>query len=281
MVIESVSLDQNGLNGDGSLATGTFDDAFGDQPYVVSTPNGPDQVCGTPITTPIQHQTIKSGGSFNLTHTFKIGSNAAAYMHNGADATVRFDSYSATIHAQPYNFRRVYFPNTAPPTSVLITAGELQFYYKWSSTSGVMSDLSGETIHENVDAPSSPSITINGVAYYNPPAPFNWAPDFHKDSVSVTASSTDGITDSHSWGNGQAPITQCFVQKYVANSFNLTQNYKFNDPATMQTGTEQQIPGNSGPFTITDAVVVDNASPTGYSFTVTKDGSTSLLQPLP
>ncbi len=231
--------------------------------------------------TPKPEYKPSQSGSISITLPLSASGSGTPGLQGGGDASASVGPITIAIHAQPYNFRRTYFPNVTPQTSVIKTAGELQFQYKWSSTDGVMGDLAGETIHENVDAPSSPSVTINGVTQYAPPAPFGWGIPFHFDSVAVDASSVDGITDSHSWGNGQAPITDAFAKPYQANSFNLTQNYKFNDPATMQSGTEQQIPGNSGPLTITDAVIADPNSASGYSFTVTKDGSTSLPQPLP
>ncbi len=105
---------------------------------------------------------------------------------------------------------------------------------------------------------------------------------FHSDPVPVPG--TDGrITDSHSYGddpNNLSPSVS-FHKIYKADSFNLTQTYKFYDSATMKSGDEQIIPGNAGPFTIKDAVVLDSNSPSGYSFDVTKDGQIFLPQPLP
>ncbi len=278
-------------NGTDYQGTGSADDGLQDAP-VATTSHGTQtgavssSANATATTKPPPHWINKpvSGGSITLTHTFKAHTEASMPNDGGSgvmNAFCSFDGYTVKIHAQPYNFRATNFSNTTPPASVINTAGELQFYYTWSSTDGVMGDLTGETIHENVDAPSSPSYTLNGVASYDPPPPFNWVDSFHFDRVHVDASSTDGITDSHSWGNGQSPITDAFVQKYVANSFNLTQTYKFNDPATMASGVEQAVPGASGPITITDAVVADPNSPSGYSFILTKSGIPSLPQPLP
>ena len=76
-------------------------------------------------------------------------------------------------------------------------------------------------------------------------------------------------------------LAQCFATPYKADSFALSQTFLFNDPAVMAPGVEQPIPGDAGPFTIKDAVVVDSNSPSGYSFIVTKHNTPSLPAHLP
>ena len=112
--------------------------------------------------------------------------------------------------------------------------------------------------------------------------PFAWNVLVHFDSISLDGSH-GSMSDDHLYGADQnnPDPSKSFSKKYKADSFNLTQTYKFYDPMTMPSGTEQLIPGDSGPFTITDAVVADSSSSSGYSFIVTKSGIPSLPQPLP
>ena len=92
------------------------------------------------------------------------------------------------------------------------------------------------------------------------------------------------IEDHHTWGTDT--LRNSFdntkgTSKYPVDSYNFTQTYKFHDPATMAVGVEQITPGNAGPFTITEAVIADSNSPSGYSYQVIKDGQPSLPIPLP
>ena len=239
---------------------------------------------GTSIPPALWTKVSVSGGTAKLPErTFSAEADSPDFPF-GDLCIAHIDDYSVTVHATPYNFRRTNFDNQTPPTSVVVAAGELQFSYWRSSTSGNMSDLSGETIHENVDAPSSPSVNDDkGVPHFGPDfPPFNWLVPFHSDPVSVSGNAS-GMTDDHAYGDDPVHLdpSVSFHKPYKADSFDLTQTYKFNDPTIMASGTEQIIPGNAGPFTITDAVVADSNSPSGYSFQVSKDGATSLLQPLP
>ncbi len=206
----------------------------------------------------------------------------------GAKASV---SYSASIHPTPYNFRRVnHYGGTPPTSSVLVGAGDLKFYYQWSSTSGYLADdgthpdLSGIEIHENVDAPPSPLETVNGTVYYAPDNPPFVALELpHFDGTPVMANGP-AIEDNHTWGSDS--LASSFDKKtgtniYPVDSFNLTQTYKFYDPDIMTAGVEQIIPGNAGPFTIKEAVIADSNSPSGFSYQVTKDSVPSLPIPLP
>ena len=66
-------------------------------------------------------------------------------------------------------------------------------------------------------------------------------------------------------------VQDAFAKPYKVEHFTLTQSFLFNDPATMTTSDEQPIPGAVGPYQITNAVVADPGSPSGFSFVVTKD----------
>ena len=167
-------------------------------------------------------------------------------------------NYSAKIHPQPYNLRRQNF--SGDTTSVHIDNGLLTFHYVWSSTSGSLSDLNGETIHENVAC---------SVQTDNPP--FLWQPPPLTD-ISVAADASKGLDDINSYGTIPGELVQdAFVKPYKVDHFTLTQSFLFNDPATMTTSDEQPIPGAVGPYQITNAVVADPGSPSGFSFVVTKD----------
>ncbi len=269
----------------GSAADGLSD------PYQaqVPGPGGASSSDTAPAAIPPTHWTLKtvSGGTVTLptrTLTAEADFSPTTSRPYGDFCTAQIASYSVTVHPQPYNYRRTPFSDITPPTSVNATAGALQFHYSWSSTDGNIANLTTISVHENVDAPPSPSVKdSNGNPSFAPDyPPFNWLVPFHSDPVSVPG--TDGrLTDFHSFGDDPNNLNPnvYFHKNYKADSFNLTQTYKFHDSATMQPGDEQIIPGNAGPFTITDAVVLDSSSPSGYSFKVTKDGATSLPQPLP
>ncbi len=195
--------------------------------------------------------------------------------------SLHIDDYSVTVHPTPYNFRRTNFSDITPPASVDISYGQIAFHYSWSSTSGSLGGLAGETVDENVVAPSSPAVTVNGKRYFVPDyPPFNWEPNVFLD---VSTDATLGQTqDDNTYGSSlNSTPASSFAKPYKADSFSLTQTFLYHDPAIMASGVENVIPGNSGPFTIKDSVVVDGKQPSGYSFVVTKDGSTSLPTPLP
>ena len=262
---------------------GSGSDGLGETKSEATSESGYVSDTDAPVSVPPAHwkeYAVSNGAAQLPTRTLTAIGTMPQYLSGGASAYV--DSYSVTVHAQPYNFRRTYYSNQNPPASVVATDGDLQFHYSWSSTSGLQSDLSNIEIHEAVDAPSSPTTTINGTACYLPPLPFNYGPPLHFDSVAISGSSTAGISDDHSWGDGSASLSDCFVKPYTASSFNLTQNYMFYDPATMLSGGREIIPGSaSGPWTITNAVTPDANAPSGYSFSVSKSGVTSLPQNLP
>ena len=149
---------------------------------------------------------------------------------------------------------------------------------------GTHPDLAAIEIHENVDAPPSPTVTVNGLVYYvSDDPPFVALALAHFDVVTVMANA-GSIEDDHTWGTdtlGNSFAKTNGTSTYPVDSYNLTQTYKFHDPATMAVGVEQIMPGNAGPFTITEAVIADSNSPSGYSYQVTKDGQPSLPIPLP
>jgi len=219
-----------------------------------------------------------SKGTVILTRSFAAHAEAS----NPSDGTqgevnigASFDGYTVRIHLQPYNFRRTYF-DSQPPKSAVVEAGALQFHYNWSSTSGNKADLAGIQIYESLLYPSTPSTKVGDVVGYLPPPPFGWSPPFYFEGAPVPAESTIGFGDLHTWGNGKASFANCFIKPYQTSSFDATQNYIFYDPLTMVPGDRQFIPTDSGPFTITNAVVADPNSPSGYSFVVTKSGISSL-----
>jgi len=252
---------------------------LGQRPYMIGGTRSGHQFTQLPV----------SGGVVTLTRTFSGTASAPSTSYNWSSAQAGLGRYQVTVHATPYNFRRVNAYGTPPTSSVLVGAGDLHFHYEWDSTSGNIAsngthpDLAAIELHENVDAPSSPTVTdAKGIVYYDTDdPPFAWNPQVHFDSVIVMADA-GAIEDHHTWGaTPGASLSSSFQPPYKADSFNQTQTYKFHDPATMASGAEEIIPGNAGPFTIKEAVIADSNSPSGYSYQVTKDGQPSLPQPLP
>lgn len=174
-------------------------------------------------------------------------------------------SYSVTIHATPYNLRNTNFPGGL--TGIQGDPGDLFWHYSWNSTDGNLAHLAGETVRENVACTVQTEIP-----------PFGWQPPALFD---VAVHAENGVcTDDNSYGahQGDTP-SQSFVKPYKKSSFSLTQTWKYLDPAISPS--EQDLPQNPGPSTITDSVYPDSSSPSGYSFMVTKDGTPSPPLQLP
>jgi len=187
------------------------------------------------------------------------------YPPYGSLTSAYVDNYQVTVHATPYYFRNTNFPGG--PTGIQGGPGDLFWHYSWNSTDGNLAHLAGETVNENVTCTASTDIP-----------PFGWQPPPLTD-ISVHAE--NGVcTDDNTYGahEGDTPA-QSFVKNYMASSFSLTQTFKFLDPAT--SSSEQDLPNNPGPLTITDSVYPDSSSPSGYSFMVTKDGTPSPPLQLP
>ena len=260
---------------------GSVSDGLGDDPDATGTSTGHKYVScavtGGKVTLPTLALSASAGASPPPGGTNPDGTS---YLAGSCAASASVGAVTISIHAQPYNFRRTYF-DSQPPQSVVVEKGALQFHYNWSSTSGNKADLAGIEIYESLLYPSTPSTTVGNTVGYLPPVPFGWSPPFYFEGASVHAESTIGFGDLHTWGNNSSSLADCFIKPYQANSFDATQNYIFYDPLTMSLGDRQFIPGSSGPFTITNAVVVDSNSASGYSFIVTKSGVSSLNQPLP
>ena len=174
-------------------------------------------------------------------------------------------AYSITIHAQPYNFRRV------PGQGKIGIDGNIDWVYNYSSTDGNPNDLTTCTWHEHLTYPGGQVGTqASPNKYYPPSPPFGYPasgtawfnnPDFGTDVslVPSPAGSSPEIDD--------ITFVPAFLKPYVYGTFSTTQVFEFNDSATGDKNV--QIPGpDSGPFTIVRTVKY--VDPTHYEYDVSK-----------
>ncbi|WP_347986711.1 carboxypeptidase-like regulatory domain-containing protein [Methylomonas sp. AM2-LC] len=136
--------------------------------------------------------------------------------------------------------------------------GVLHFDYAWDSSTGHLSDLSGCTISEKVEYP--------GASPYPWPSP-PWTGSTQNPTILSVPASDGTAQDNHS--------SLGFLAPYVAASFSATQNYRYTC-ACANGGSPVVI---NGPITISRSVT-KNANNT-YKYTITKSGSSNVINPLP
>jgi PBS lyase HEAT-like repeat len=153
------------------------------------------------------------------------------------------------------NFRQV-GPGVAKP------GGVLHFDYQWDSSTGNLNDLKDCQIGENVT--------------YSGGNPFIWQkPPYNGSTPNPTItwlSASAGPNPGHMQDN-HSP--KQFVQPYVANTFNASQDYRYQCPISGIV----VFPGEKG---ITIARTVSDSTGRGcFGYTVTKSGASASVNPLP
>jgi len=153
--------------------SGSLNDGFGDPPVANQGSTGQTASTSPGTTTPPAHWTnVQVGGNVATlpSRTLKAEADYSdPSQPHGNICTAHIDNYSITVHPTPYNFRRTPFPGETPPASLKATAGALEFHYSWDSTDGNIANLTTTSVHENVDAPSSPSVNSDkGVPSFAP-----------------------------------------------------------------------------------------------------------------
>jgi len=139
--------------------------------------------------------------------------------------------------------------------------GVLHFHYEWSSSTGKISDLSQCTIGEIVTYPGA--------------NPYPWPkPPFDSNSNNPTvhdysASATGALGDNHLGPDGG------WVTPYQAASFTATQYYRYKCPCA----NNGEYVNVMGPLSIVRTVSQNQNG--SWKYTVTKSGSSAVINPLP
>jgi hypothetical protein len=230
----------------------------------------PNQSYPAPVPALVSHFTTYPASSGTVTvasRTLTATATAvASSWYYGAKAIA--GSYSASIHAQPYNFHQTNVTDNGD--------GTLQFTYFWLSTNGNLGDLDPNcVVHEYVTYPGSGS-------NYVPPDPFIvTAYPYGLSNPTITPipkrpGSTGYLTDNQLF-RGSSPLD--VIQPYQLAYFSGTQTYEFDDSATGETN--KQIPGpDSGPLSIDRTIGPRPPYVPYWWYSVTKNGTTAWT-PLP
>ena len=265
-------------------ASGSSSDGLGD-PYKLQLPGGTSNSSFAPITLPPAHwasypvsggkatlpaRTLTGEGDFASSQSFPYGGNCYAYV----------DSYSVTVHPQPYNMHlSSYGTNPVyPAVTVDNIGGQLFFYYSISSTDGNTHNLTSITAYETLDwGSNNPGIYQNGM-YIHPSPPV--AP--YPDGVYYAYSAMDKVVFPYLLDgyvrDGLSPPGKGFVAPYPSppTVWSVTQNYLFDDSATGQVKVKIPGPDNNSPFTITRSVAPTNASGTTGIYAISTRGYSAL-----
>jgi len=229
-----------------------------------------------------------SNGSISFNHALSASSSSGESQSDAVDDQDNaYLSYTLSIHAQPYNFHQVSATDNRD--------GTLNFTYSWSSTSGNVSDMNSCVVYEHVVYPGTHGTPSNPVPYQPPSPPYNtdWSsannPNGMKDPTELPSPKwpAQNIGPGYTFGDNNLIVGTFLLPQDnvtpVDAPFTATQTYVFDDSATGET--EVQIPGGasggSGPFSITREVKNNTtpappyASPYGYVYTISKNGSTA------
>ena len=278
-IIETAGAQGYGNDGNGNFQAGSVSDGLGD-PVIQG-------VSSTPTTgPPPPHLSQQSGPSFKLTRTFSATGNTTATIPVGSSmfflwplAQAYLNSYTISIHAQPYNFRASGYTagdgthrNKAVQDNPNAT---LALSYVWDSTDGNKSDLTSCTISENVTWDSNPTgvgqlvTNTDGTKYYVLPSPpagkdaQGHSLAYLDPTVTSKPATDPGITDTFS-------PDSVYAGPYTNIAWWGDQKYVFSDSATGETATP--LPGPAaGTFRITRTVARIGTS-NSYGLTISTRG---------
>ncbi len=228
-------------NGDSLTQAGQANDGFGDPQVPFGSLIGTSSTNGTKYVP-------SSGGSITATLTLSASATGTQPAHvGGGGASASVGPASISIHAQPYNFRSTSFTdaNGVFHPAVVIDNPDaiLALSYRWSSTDGVLADLTTCTFDEKItwDTNTVGSVkTVNGTSAYVPPSPpagtnAQGRPIAYSDPVILGGpAANSGSTDTFS------PDT-AYTGPYTVISWWGDQTYVFSDTATKEVNTP--IPG--------------------------------------
>ena len=208
----------------------------------------------------VSWEKIAAGGSF--TKTYSLGGEAEV-IYNGNGGTSVYNvslSCGISIHATPYNFRRV-------NQDVVRANGALYFLYEFNSTSGSLVDLASVEGYEYVDYPGS-------ALYFMPPPPF-----FHEIGLrDPTMYPNSGARDMR---GGFLEDTHHVVEvrpPYSTNDFSADQKYVYDDLFTGEL--EVLVPSPTGDNTATIRRTIEQRGVPyiGWWYSCSKQGFAAWLQ---
>jgi hypothetical protein len=210
---------------------------------------------------------LGNGDCPGSTYTFKMSAYTWTDANSNPCTNHCVDNFTVEWYTPDGKFDQS-FPMTATLTKpvnfhqvgpgVARSGGVLHFDYEWSSSSGNLGDLPDCQVGERVSYPGA--------------NPFVWpSPPYHGSTQNPTilwVPATDGAgQDNHSH--------QPFLQPYVANAFNATQNYRYRCSSSGPTNFR-------GWTNIIIARSVRDSTGRGcYGYTVTKSGARAAVSPLP
>jgi hypothetical protein len=255
-------------------SSGSASDGLGD-PYTPGNPGGSSTtsvpfahwksygVSGGAVT--LATRTLKAEGDFPVTQANPYGNNCFAYI----------DSYTVTVHPQPYNFYRI------PGSSSKGKDGSIGWTYGYSSTDGNTSDLTTCYWHEYLTYQGPIGTLTSPNPYYPPDPPFNYP------SPGIYFKNPEVFPGPGKQGNNMAQLPADAIEQditmvpsfvapslYAFGTYTVTQVYQFDDTATGEVNV--QVPGpSSGPYTIVRTV--NYLDPHDYQYLVTKDSVTNML----
>lgn len=249
-IIETGNASYNGSGNSG--VSGVLNDGVSDPPVTTSTSG----IAQTPAATPPPHITVETGSPWTITRTFSASGHAQTtapqFGGSGCSINASINSYTVTVHAQPYNFHQTYVGDNGN--------GTLSFTYQWLSTDGKLGDIgAGCVVHEFV--------TYSGPDPFVFPAPFTGA------SPNPTV-----LPDPPQPGSaGVIYDDQLMVstaKPYQSASAISTQKWEYDDSDTGEK--DVIVPGpDSGPLTITRTITVRPPYIPYWWYSVNKNGSTA------
>jgi hypothetical protein len=185
--------------------------------------------------------------------TFAVQNNTTQDGSTPRSGPVDFQITPAT--ATPVNFRQT--------TVMDAGSGDLRFTYAWDSSSGYFADLSACTVGEIVTYPGF----ANPYPFPSPPFP----PDAYSNPTVINLAATSGGFQD----DQKLTPSTTFVKPYSSSSFTATQYYRYSC-SNYQNGAYVNI---KGPLSIVRSVSPNGSG--GWEFTVTKSGSSAVINPLP
>ena len=218
----------------------------------------PDQSFPSPVPADSPHFTRYPSSSGTVTVASRtLTATATAVAANWYYGAKALAFYSASIHAQPYNFHQVQETDNGD--------GTLSFTYLWLSTDGQLGDIaSGCVVHEFV--------TYNGPNPFPLPAPFVGSLINPTILPSPPQPGSAGVIYDDQLMPGTA-------KPYQSATVVSTQKWEYDDSATGEL--DVIVPGpDSGPLPITRTIGVRPPYIPYWWYSVTKNGSTAWA-PLP
>jgi len=213
-----------------------------------------------------------SNGSVSFNHALSASSSSGESQSDAVDDQDNaYLSYTLTVHATPYNFKKVVGGGN------IGFDGTLSFTYDWLSTDGNRNDLTTCYWREYVTYPGPVGTAANPNQFYPQNPPFNFVPGvswLNNPYVNPPPPSLGNLMTGPTATDTQNVPPLVDPSLYTYGTFTATQVFQYTDTATGDSNI--QIPGpDSGPFSIVREF--KSYDPNNYRYTVTKDGKMSFV----